>query len=209
MPRHETRAVRSTGPETRRQILEAARILFTEWGLNGVSLTDIASEADVFPSQVTYYFGSKDALFVEAASRELLLLASKVEEAGSRSATPEQWARSTVKTALEEPGLLVFVEAMLLARSRPDLAPTVARTLEHLHAEGERALAAKAETNGWQLRAAPALEARAFWSGVLGVALEKAVTGHLPSRESAEAVVLLMFNFHRTKPDRDEQEETA
>jgi len=63
------RGVRATGPATRREILDAARRLFAEWGLAGVSVSDLALEADVFPSQVTYYFGSKEALFVEAACR--------------------------------------------------------------------------------------------------------------------------------------------
>lgn len=44
-----------------------------------MSVSDIALEAGVFPSQLTYYFGSKEALFVEAACRELLVLASEVE----------------------------------------------------------------------------------------------------------------------------------
>src|SRR5262245_28668537 len=103
-PRHAARAVRASGPTSRRGILEAARRLFRQWGLAGVSLSDIATEADVFPSQVTYYFGSKEALFVEAACRELLLVASKVEQEGRRSHTPEEWARATVQKALAGPG---------------------------------------------------------------------------------------------------------
>jgi AcrR family transcriptional regulator len=161
-----------------------------------VSLTDIATEADVFPSQVTYYFGSKEALFVEAACRELLLVASQVEQEGRRSRTPEEWARATVQAALAGPGLAMFIEAMVLARHRTDLAPLVDRTLRRLHAEGERAMRDKVTEGSWQIRTTPSREARAFWAAVLGVALEQAVTGDLTSRDSAEAVVLLVLNLH-------------
>ncbi len=190
------RAVRATGPRTQREILEAARRLFGRWGLSSVSLADIAAEADVFPSQVTYYFGSKEALFVEAACREMLLVAAEVEQHGRRAPTPEAWARTTVKTALGSPGLLMFAEAMLLARRRAELSPKITRTLQRLHSEGERAMQSKVAEGSWHIRTTPAREAQAFWAAVLGVALEQAAAGELATMESAEAVVLLVLNLH-------------
>ena len=35
-------------------------------------MQQVAESAGVFPNQVTYYFGSKDDLFVEAAGRLIL-----------------------------------------------------------------------------------------------------------------------------------------
>jgi AcrR family transcriptional regulator len=63
------RATRAAGQQTRRALLDAGGRLFTERGIAGVSAAEIAREAGAFPSQVTYYFGSKEALFVEAAWR--------------------------------------------------------------------------------------------------------------------------------------------
>ena len=36
---------------------------------------DFAAAADAFPSQITYYFRTKEALFVEAACRDMLYVA--------------------------------------------------------------------------------------------------------------------------------------
>jgi AcrR family transcriptional regulator len=63
------RATRAAGQQTRRALLDAAAPLFTQRGLAGVSQSDIAQAAGTFPSQVTYYFGSKEALFVAVLER--------------------------------------------------------------------------------------------------------------------------------------------
>lgn len=195
-PRHAARATRDAGRQTRSALLDAASALFAQHGLHGVSIAEIAQKADVFPSQVTYYFGSKEALFVEAACREVLYAASAVEVAAQSARTPEQYVRLLVSTALASPALLTFVEAMLLARSRSDLAPLVARTLDRLHREGERAVADMLVRRGWNLRTSPAVEARAFWATVLGVALERSASGEAFRPETAEAAVLLVLNLH-------------
>jgi AcrR family transcriptional regulator len=160
-------------------------------------VSEIAAAADCFPGQVTYYFRTKEALFVEAACRDLLHAASAVEDAGRRARTPEGWARATVRTALQSPALFTFVEAMLLARRRPELAPQVQRTLERLHAEGERALSETLARHGWQLRAAAWVEARGFWATVIGIAAQRAASGDDFDQASAEVAVLLMLNLYR------------
>src|SRR3954462_2221054 len=135
------RATRAAGKQTRRALLDAAGRLFSERGLADVSSAEIARAAGVFPSQVTYYFGSKEALFVEAACRGVLYAAADVERAGSRPRTPRTHGRGVGGTALAPPALLTFVEAALLVRRRPELAPRVAETFGRLHREGERAVA--------------------------------------------------------------------
>lgn len=196
-PRHAARASRNEGRARRAALLDAGAELFARRGLSGVALTDIAAAADAFPSQVTYYFGGKEQLFVEVACRELLRVARTVEQAGAAAETPEQYVRALVGAAVGAPGLLTFVEAMLLARRRRDLAPAIVATFARLHAEGERAVAETLVRRGWTLRTSPAVEARAFWATVLGVALERAVTGE-DSTETAEAAVLLVLNLHPT-----------
>lgn len=196
VPRHAVRATREDGQAKRAALLNAAAVLFGARGLGGVALTEIAAAADAFPSQVTYYFGGKEELFVEAACRELLRVASEVEAAGRDAGTPEAYVRAIVGAAVTAPGLLTFVEAMLLVRWRRDLAPEIARTFSRLHAEGERAVTDTLVRRGWSLRTTPATEARAFRATVLGAALERSATGADLNTETAEAAVLLVLNLH-------------
>ena len=55
---------RSGKPDTRAEILAAARRLFAEEGFTSVSMRRIAGEAGVDPSLIHHYFGSKDELFL-------------------------------------------------------------------------------------------------------------------------------------------------
>ncbi|THV27269.1 TetR family transcriptional regulator [Glycomyces paridis] len=57
---------RSGNPDTRAEILAAARRLFAEEGFESVSMRRIAAEAGVDPSLIHHYFGSKDDLFLAA-----------------------------------------------------------------------------------------------------------------------------------------------
>src|SRR5260221_13987685 len=69
-PRHSVRATRTAGRVMRSRLLDAAARLFKEKGLSGAAISDIAAAADAFPSQITYYFRTKEALFVESACRD-------------------------------------------------------------------------------------------------------------------------------------------
>ncbi len=190
------RATRAAGKQTRRALLDAASALFAQRPLASVSGAEIARAAGAFPSQVTYYFGTKEALFVEAACREMLHLAVDVERAGARTRTPRGYVRAVVHSALGSPALLTFAEATLLVRRRPDLAPRVRDTFERLHTEGERAVAQKLAARGWQISAEPVTEARGFWAAIIGVALESAAHGGTFNRASAEATVQLVLNLY-------------
>ncbi|MDA0159490.1 TetR family transcriptional regulator [Solirubrobacter ginsenosidimutans] len=190
------RATRAAGQQTRRALLDAAGPLFAARGLAGVSQADIAAAAGTFPSQVTYYFGSKEALFVEAACRGVLRAATEVERAGDRTRTPRTYVRALVDTALASPALLTFVEASLLVRRRQELAPRVRETFARLHAEGERAVVENLAKRGWQIRTHPGEEARGFWAAILGVALESAASGEAFSAASADATVQLVLSLY-------------
>jgi AcrR family transcriptional regulator len=87
-PRHSVRATRTAGQKMRSRLLDVASMLFKAHGLNGTSITAIAGAADAFPSQVTYYFRTKEALFVEAACRDMLHIAERAEKAAARTRTP-------------------------------------------------------------------------------------------------------------------------
>jgi len=87
------RAGRRTGnPDTRAEILAAARRLFAEGSFEAVSMRRIATEAGVDPSLIHHYFGSKDDLFLAAIELPMdpapevaaVLKAGGVEGAGER-----------------------------------------------------------------------------------------------------------------------------
>jgi AcrR family transcriptional regulator len=63
----------SKSDRTRATILEAARQLFGERSYEGTSVRDIAAAAQIDPAMVIRYFGSKDALFAQAAEIDLRL----------------------------------------------------------------------------------------------------------------------------------------
>jgi AcrR family transcriptional regulator len=190
------RATRAAGQQTRRALLDAAAMLFEGRGIADVSAADIARLAGTFPSQVTYYFGSKEALFVESACRGVLYAARDVERAAMRTRTPRSYVRAVVTAALASPALLGFAEAALLVRRRPDLAPLVRETFARLHVEAERAVLESLHRRGWQLRADAATEARGFWAAILGVVIEGAASGDTFSEATAEATVQLVLHLY-------------
>lgn len=54
---------RKGSPQTRQQILDAARHLFAERGYAGASIRAVAADAAVDPALVHHYFGTKEGLF--------------------------------------------------------------------------------------------------------------------------------------------------
>src|SRR5262244_117672 len=93
-PKHAARATRSAGRKMRSLLLDAASPLFKERGLSGTSISDIATAANAFPSQITYYFRTKEALFVECACRDLLYLARTTEQAALKAHTPQAYTHA-------------------------------------------------------------------------------------------------------------------
>ncbi|HXH79665.1 TetR family transcriptional regulator [Nocardioides sp.] len=73
-----SRGRRPGGPDTRADVLAAARQSFAEKGFRGTTIRAVAAQAGVDPSLVHHYFGTKDTLFVAAMElpvdpREVLL----------------------------------------------------------------------------------------------------------------------------------------
>jgi AcrR family transcriptional regulator len=60
------RGRRPGGPDTRGQILAAARESFAHKGFAGTTIRAVAAEAGVDPALVHHYFGAKDDLFLAA-----------------------------------------------------------------------------------------------------------------------------------------------
>lgn len=190
-PRHAARATRTAGRAMRSRLLDAASRLFKEKGLAGVAISEIAAAADAFPSQITYYFRTKEALFVEAACRDVLYVARAAEQAAHLARSPQAYTRALVDSVMAGEGLGFFVEALALTRRRQDLVPLVERTIERLHAEGLRAYAGEMAAHGWRSLLDPATTAQRFWAIALGVALEGQALGRSQDQMIAEMLRLL------------------
>ncbi|MCA1475097.1 TetR/AcrR family transcriptional regulator C-terminal domain-containing protein [Bradyrhizobium sp. NBAIM08] len=190
-PKHTARATRSAGRKMRSLLLDAASPLFRERGLSGTSITDIAAAADAFPSQITYYFRTKEALFVECACRDLLYLARATEQAALKARTPGEYTHALAETVTASDSVAFFAEALTLTRRRQDLAPLVERTIERLHSEGTRAYAGQVARHGWRSLRAPDESSRRFWAVAIGVILEGYAMGRSPEALCAEMLRVL------------------
>src|SRR3954466_4722809 len=199
-PRHSVRATRTAGRQMRSRLLDAASRLFREKGLSGVSVADIAEAADAFPSQITYYFRTKEALFVEAACRDVLYVGRAAEQHAGRQLSPSDYTKALVESVMGTDAVGFFVEAMTMTRRRQDLAPLVERTVERLHAEGLRAYAAEMSARGWQSRLDPEISARRFWAIAIGVTIEGQAMGR-PADDLAREMLRLLGPQADAPPD--------
>ena len=190
-PKHAARATRSAGRKMRSLLLDSASRLFKERGLAGTSISDIAAVADAFPSQITYYFRTKEALFVEAACRDMLYVARAAEQAALGANTPRDYTRALVESVTATDSVAFFAEALTLTRRRPDLAPLVERTIERLHSEGLRAYAGQIERHGWSTLRDPDATSRRFWAIAIGVMVEGYAMGRSPDELSSEMLRVL------------------
>jgi AcrR family transcriptional regulator len=190
-PRHAARATRSAGRKMRSLLLDAASPLFRERGLSGTAITDIAAAVDAFPSQITYYFRTKEALFVECACRDLLYLARATEQAALKARTPGDYTHALAETVTASDSVAFFAEALTLTRRRQDLAPLVERTIERLHSEGARAYASQVARHGWRSLRAPDESSRRFWAVAIGIILEGYAMGRSPDALCAEMLRVL------------------
>lgn len=190
-PKHAARATRSAGRKMRSLLLDAASPLFRERGLSGTAITDIAAAADAFPSQITYYFRTKEALFVECACRDLLYLARTTEQAALHARTPREYTHALAETVTTSDSIAFFAEALTLTRRRQDLASLVERTIERLHSEGARAYAGQVARHGWRSLRAPDESSRRFWAVAIGIILEGYAMGRSPDALCAEMLRVL------------------
>ena len=91
MSARSTRGRRPGAPDTRAEVLAAARASFAEKGFRATTIRAVASSAGVDPALVHHYFGTKDDLFVAALAipvdpREVLapVVAAGPDGAGER-----------------------------------------------------------------------------------------------------------------------------
>lgn len=107
---------RARGEQTRRQLLAAATELFGEFGLQGATTRDIAQRAGQNIAAITYYFSSKEGLYLAVAQsladfiqQAFAPLAEEVDRFGQEA--PEQRSPDAALRLLQR-GLLAFSELM-------------------------------------------------------------------------------------------------
>jgi AcrR family transcriptional regulator len=119
------RGRRPGAPDTRAEVLAAAREAFAVKGFGGTTIRAIAADAGVDPALVHHYFGTKDDLFLAALElpidpREVVgqVVEGPVEEAG------ERFLRAFL-SVWDDPD----VQPALLAVARGVMDPTAQRLL--------------------------------------------------------------------------------
>ena len=75
-------------------ILNAARLVFEQEGLEGASLRAIAKAAGYTPAALYFHFDSKEAVYAELLSQSLNALRSATEEAIARETNPAERLKS-------------------------------------------------------------------------------------------------------------------
>lgn len=159
------------GRSTRYRIIEQTARLCAQHPGADPSVAQIAAAADVFPNQVTYYFGSKDSLLVHAAFLGLLHDAEAIESVGFRAADAASFRTEIAQAVLTMPSLPSVARALAAAVSRPALAPVVDKHLDLLFRQSARHLRRLMRERGWALTRTPEIESRTFWSTALGAVL--------------------------------------
>ncbi len=137
------RGRRPGAPDTRAEVLAAARSSFAEKGFRGTTIRAVAASAGVDPALVHHYFGSKDDLFLAALEmpvdpRELLapVVAQGPDGAGERLLRtflsvwddPDIQVRllAVVRSVLSEEGATLLKDGFIPVVVGPVLAELVA-----------------------------------------------------------------------------------
>jgi AcrR family transcriptional regulator len=162
---------RGRGARTRRRIIEAAAGLFAARPADAVTVSEIAGAAGVYPNQITYHFGSKDSLFIHAAFALMLRDAGRIEGAGSRMTTAAAFRRAIARTVLVTPSLPVVINALAVARAKPQLGAVVKGHLSLLFRMSERYLERSLDLRGWRIERSSRQEVRTFWAAAFGAIL--------------------------------------
>lgn len=124
----------------RTALLDATVRLVAWRGLDGMSYRTVAREAGTTPGLVSYHFGSREQLIVEAAvtaGERAIALALLTSERPSIDSFLSRLARSATEDIDDH---MFQYEMAFNARRRPEVAAEMARLYELYFAETERAL---------------------------------------------------------------------
>jgi AcrR family transcriptional regulator len=142
--------------ETRQQVMEAARRLFTERGYTGATINTIAFEAKVSPETVYAIFGSKRALLADLVGMSVLGDAKPVpllEQEGPQAVRHSKSQREQVRLFAADMRRIMprvgplFQIMHTAAATEPEIATLLGQLLEQ-RLEGMRAFVRMVTANG-------------------------------------------------------------
>jgi AcrR family transcriptional regulator len=73
--------INDPGFEKKNQILDVAEELFSANGFDGVSVRDLSKKADINIAMISYYFGSKENLYVALIERKMITIRQDLGDA--------------------------------------------------------------------------------------------------------------------------------
>jgi AcrR family transcriptional regulator len=137
---------------TRERILEAARYLFGERGLDATTIRAIGSHADVDPALVHHYFGTKERLFIAAMqfpfdslTATATVLAAGVDGIGERMvrlvlstlASPEIQPRiiGLLRSAVSDPTAAAMARELIVRQGLMEVARAISPSQPELRAQ--------------------------------------------------------------------------
>ncbi|MCC3765392.1 TetR family transcriptional regulator [Glycomyces sp. TRM65418] len=149
MARSKRAGRRSGNPDTKAEILAAARRLFAEEGFESVSMRRIASEAGVDPSLIHHYFGSKNDLFLAAIELPLdpapevaaVLEGGEIEGVGERlmhafvtiwDGPHQEKLLAVVRTSLSKPAMSFVLRQMFEHRIVKTVEEAIGDRVDHV-----------------------------------------------------------------------------
>ncbi len=152
-PRRRLDAVR------RPQILATATDLVREKGLWSVRISDVAKRAEMSPTSVVYYFGTKDELFADAISRADDMFYEPVLEELSRLDTAgERLAWLIVRSSTSD--WMLWIDLWVYARHHPDTAVAQRRFHRRWRQTIEDVVREGVETGEWMVEDPPGVSQR-------------------------------------------------
>ncbi|WP_395245308.1 TetR/AcrR family transcriptional regulator C-terminal domain-containing protein [Agromyces sp. MMS24-K17] len=159
------------GRSTRNHILVTTSRLTVDARSPDPSVADIARAAGVFPNQITYHFGSKQALLVDAAFLGLLYDAARVEQVGRRAPSAAVFRRNIARAILSMPALPVVARVLASESAKPQVGETIDGHMQLLFRHSERYVRELAAARGWVTERSLPVEIRTFWSTAIGAVL--------------------------------------
>jgi TetR/AcrR family transcriptional regulator len=123
---------KTAAPPTRDAVYAAAAVLFSSRGFDGVSMDDIARDADVNKAMIYYHFADKLALYRSIVSDGLQTMSETVAGIAAGDVTPHTKLDRFIESFVRMTEIRPWMPAMMLreiAEGAPRLDPA---TLEHM-----------------------------------------------------------------------------
>ena len=106
--------------DVREQIMEAARRLYSRWGLKKTTMEDIAAEAGKGKATLYYYFKSKYDVFVSVIENETREVERSIAEAMSSASSASEMLEKYIQTMFSKASEKISIYSFLRMDIRED-----------------------------------------------------------------------------------------